>query len=605
LSPFTINLTDRIFSPSEISLLDRGLTFIPTVSRFPLRLFTTCHLRNIRNLMLRDFFQHSHKIYDPEAFQNMFISPSNWSPPLSRISPSTRKVIEHIDKFIINFISGRIIRIAGEPFIEASHGFSNNLSHEERISLQALSRDSSIIIKPADKGGSVVIMNRESYFSEARRQLDNLKYYQRIPKTLAGNNILMIKSILVDMFERGFISNKQLSYLMPSMPAHPRTFYLLPKVHKSRSKWPAYNMPEGRPIVSDCGSETYRVCELIDFFLKPLANKHSSYIQDTYDFVSKIRDHSISADSFLVTGDVTALYTNMNISRSLDIVRSIFSSVPDPLRPDSHILALLEICLRHNDFQFADEIFLQILGIAMGKAFAPNLANLYLLEFDKAAISGFSIKPSLYYRFIDDTFLIWPGSLQQLDSYQAFLNNIIPDIKITLISKQFITEFLDTLIYKHYSGNHALLKTRVFFKSTDTHQLLHGHSFHPKHSCRGVLKSQLIRFKRLCSNKSEYDHAARTLFHVLKGRGYARSLFRKLKRSVWLSNFSYTICRRPRSMTARLWPVIHHFDYVSASALHCTRKNLATLNIANSYKVLSAFKIHKNLSQFLTRSRFS
>lgn len=240
----------------------------------------------------------------------------------------------------------------------------------------------------------------------------------------------------------------------------------------------------------------------------------------------------------------------------------------------------------------------------MAKAFAPNLANLYLLEFDQAAMSGFHIKPSLYFRFIDDTSLIWPGSLRQLQSYQEFLNSIIPDIRITLIHRKFITEFLDTLIYKQYFGDSAVLKTLVFFKPTDTHQLLHGRSVHPKHSCRGVLKSQLIRFKRICSSKTEYDHAAYTLFRVLKGRGYSRSLFRKLKHDVWTSNFSYSICRRKHDKTAKIWPVIHHFDRISSKALLLTRKNIATLNIAASFGVLSAFKIHKNLSKFLTRSKF-
>jgi hypothetical protein len=37
LSNFIINLFNRIFTHSGVSLLDRGLTFIPTVSSFPLR----------------------------------------------------------------------------------------------------------------------------------------------------------------------------------------------------------------------------------------------------------------------------------------------------------------------------------------------------------------------------------------------------------------------------------------------------------------------------------------------------------------------------------------------------------------------------------------
>ena len=73
----------------EISLLDRGLTFIPMVSDFPLRLFTECHLRNIRNIKLRDFFQHSNRVYnyDPDEFKNRFTMPSTYGLLRFLVSP--------------------------------------------------------------------------------------------------------------------------------------------------------------------------------------------------------------------------------------------------------------------------------------------------------------------------------------------------------------------------------------------------------------------------------------------------------------------------------------------------------------------------------------
>ena len=48
-------------------------------------------------------------------------------------------------------------------------------------------------------------------------------------------------------------------------------------------------MPPGRPIISDCDSESYKVAEYIDNFLQKISQKHPSYIKDTYDFLSKLR----------------------------------------------------------------------------------------------------------------------------------------------------------------------------------------------------------------------------------------------------------------------------------------------------------------------------
>ena len=46
-----------------------------------------------------------------------------------------------------------------------------------------------------------------------------------------------------------------------------KRLYFPPKVHKDLDKWPVPNkMPPFRPIVSDCGSESYRVSEYIDSF---------------------------------------------------------------------------------------------------------------------------------------------------------------------------------------------------------------------------------------------------------------------------------------------------------------------------------------------------
>lgn len=120
----------------------------------------------------------------------------------------------------------------------------------------------------------------------------------------------------------------------------------------------------------------------------------------------------------MVTGDITASYTNMHLVRALRIVENWFSSSPDPRRPDKQILQLLDICLRYNDFQFADEIFLRILGIAMGKAFAPNLANMYLLEFDNAVF--FLVSPFSLYFFTASLMILFSFGLARSSNLPNF-----------------------------------------------------------------------------------------------------------------------------------------------------------------------------------------
>ena len=82
--------------------------------------------------------------------------------------------------------------------------------------------------------------------------------------------------------------------------------------------------------------------------------------------------------------------------------------------------------------------------------------------------------------------------------------------------------FLDTIVYKTQEADGLKLKTKVYFKPTD--QLLHMYrSFHPKHTTRGILKSQLLRLKRISSCKADYDNTCKILFKTLQKRGYTRT----------------------------------------------------------------------------------
>lgn len=562
-----------------------------------------CQNRNFRAAKLKAFFGDDDGSYDPNLFNNRFLSKSTWEPPNKRLPRSFLNTLSKISDHTNLLVSKRLIHRQTGDLIKCKSTQKNNLSPSELTALHALKARTDLIIKPADKGGAVVCMSPTLYNLEGIRQLHNTDYYEHIDQRLCNDTVPRINSILERISDKGLISKRQLDYLSPSIPKYPRSFYLLPKVHKPRSKWPNQRMPEGRPIVSDCGSETDHISEFIDFFLNPLATNHPSYLKDTYDFLDKIRDKEVPQNSFIVTGDVTGLYTNMNIDRSINVVREAFASHPNLSRPDEEIIELLDIALKCNDFCFNNELFLQKCGTAMGKRFAPNLANLYLLAFDNAACTAFAIHPSLFFRFIDDIFFIWTGTKAQLIEYGIFLNTLIPGIKVTLNIKSNVNEFLDTTIYKQPLPNGtALLKSKVFFKPTDTHQLLHGSSCHPRHTTKGILKSQFIRFKRLCSTELDFNYACKTLYSVLKTRGYSRSLFRRLKRFVWSNTFNFN---STRVRDSNLFPIVNFFDPLSSRIMTHLKDSLSSLPLFKNTRIVKAFKIHKNLRKHLIKSSFT
>jgi len=138
-----------------------------------------------------------------------------------------------------------------------------------------LSNNTDIIIKPADKGGATVIMNTKKYVKEAKHQLDNEVYYKRIERDFTPEHEQLINQCVDTLIDHGEL--EEVAKLL--RPAQLRTpvFYMLPKIHK-------VNNP-GRPVVSSVNSHTEKLSAYVDKFLRPIAEKLPSYIQDTTHFI--------------------------------------------------------------------------------------------------------------------------------------------------------------------------------------------------------------------------------------------------------------------------------------------------------------------------------
>jgi hypothetical protein len=595
---FVINLADIQLTAAQQSVLDLGLTFIPTYRYQPTDQIYKFQDRLIRNLKLKDYFGDRESDdegdnYDPN--RKTFTEPSTWTPPDSRLSPETLKTVHDIATATENLINRhRMVPDRGLQF----HHYTDNLTAEQRSAIDELRSNSAIIIKPADKGSATVLMHRWAYAAEAHRQLNNIKYYRKLTRPL--DNLTLINDVLTDMKDEGYITEAQRRFLEAKDTDRGRIFYLLPKIHKPPINWPIPNiMPEGRPIVSDTGSESYRVAQYIDQFLRPISIRHKSYIKDTYDFVDKIRGRHIPDNAIIVTGDVTALYTNMEIGRIMQVVSDALAKYPARERPDEHIKRLLDITLRNNDFSFDDEHYLQICGTAMGKTYAPALADLYMESFDEGATADTNVH--LFSRFLDDIFYIWTGDEQGLQQHGVMLNSLIPGITVTLNWSRTSVNFLDTTIYI----NESSLQTRVHFKPTDTHQLLHIASFHPRHTCKGVLKSQLIRFRRISSTKQDYDAACAVLFPVLRKRRYSRRMMRHMKAEIWTLRQNDRLLLNKQQHNQPVIPVVIPYNEIGTSLAASWRRIIQKNNVFDDFKLVSAYTVARNLKHRLVRSSFT
>jgi hypothetical protein len=292
------------------------------------------------------------------------------------------------------------------------------------------------------------------------------------------------------------------------------------------------SFPPGRPIVSDVDSESYAVSKFIDEFLQQIVIKLDSYVRDTDHFQALIQKVNIPAatEAHLFTLDVVSLYTNIPTDEGIACVTRAFRENPDPGRPDASLLTLLKLILQRNDFRFGEQWFLQTQGTAMGKSFAPSYSNIFMGYWESEGLRTHHHKPTLWLRFIDDIFGAWVGSEPDVHQFVAHLNKLNTHIKLELHHSITSVNFLDTTVYWQVINNSKHLRTRVYFKPTDSRCLIHQDSFHPKSTCNGAVKSQMLRYARRCSQKSDFDTATSQLINnLVTQQGYNRRKLRTVK----------------------------------------------------------------------------
>ena len=81
-----------------------------------------------------------------------------------------------------------------------------NLTKEEYKVIKPLKNNKDIIIKPADKGIAIVILEKESYINEGQRQLNDTKFYEKTNSNHTDEVINRINLPVHNMLQRGEIS---------------------------------------------------------------------------------------------------------------------------------------------------------------------------------------------------------------------------------------------------------------------------------------------------------------------------------------------------------------------------------------------------------------
>ena len=161
-------------------------------------------------------------------------------------------------------------------------------------------------------------------------------------------------------------------------------------------------------------SSTEQASESYDFHLKSIMQNGASYIKDSNDFKSKIKNIDIPNGALLVTADVAGLYPSIPHEAGLSALKEALNKRTCKEIPTENLIKMAEFVLKNNFFEFNINVYQQISGTANGTKLAPPYPCIFMDQLETKFLENQNLKPLVWFRYIDDIFFIWTHGEENL-----------------------------------------------------------------------------------------------------------------------------------------------------------------------------------------------
>ena len=161
------------------------------------------------------------------------------------------------------------------------------------------------------------------------------------------------------------------------------------------------------PIVSSLGTYNYNLPKYLCNLLSPhLPEQYCT--KDFFTFVEELKWVSL-VDKFLVSFDVTCLFTNIPFSETIKLVDDqVKTPKPELNISEKDLTSLFNYDTCETHFLFKVKFYDQLDGLAVELPLAPVLANLLMGHYEKEWLSNYDrASPSYYTQYVDDIFSVF------------------------------------------------------------------------------------------------------------------------------------------------------------------------------------------------------
>ena len=176
---------------------------------------------------------------------------------------------------------------------------------------------------------------------------------------------------------------------------------LRPKIHKH-----LFDVPE-RPVLSNCGTATEKVSELLDHVLKAVMQQKGSYIKDSGDFIKKLKKiKEVANDAIMVTADVFGLYTIIRHDVGLEALQKTLDERVNKKTVLRTLLKWQNLFWKITTLTLMVKLNNNFLATAIGTKFAPPYACIFMEKVEIEFLESQVCKLLVWFRYIDDVFFI-------------------------------------------------------------------------------------------------------------------------------------------------------------------------------------------------------
>ena len=202
--------------------------------------------------------------------------------------PPIVECVTVVEQICQKLVQGEADELRGEvkAILKKAQPTRQNITKKEQKAITELKKDNTRIILTADKGVSLVVMNKEDYVKKAEELL-NQPTYRNVssdPTTECKNKLInLLKTIKTE----GGMNEVLYRRLCPTGQGPLNSMGSLKSAKKG--------IPL-RPIVSSIGAVSYETSKELARILKPMVGKSPYHLHNTQDFIHHIQDVKLEED---------------------------------------------------------------------------------------------------------------------------------------------------------------------------------------------------------------------------------------------------------------------------------------------------------------------